>query len=47
MEHDTECAQVEAAWQEYLARMHAFTSNSKHSNKINHMLEECQILISL
>jgi hypothetical protein len=33
-------------FQDYLARMHAFTSNSKHSN-LNWMLEKCQILLSL
>jgi hypothetical protein len=31
MERDVECAQAEAARQDYLARICAFTSSSKHS----------------
>jgi hypothetical protein len=33
--------------QDYLVRMHSFTSSSKHSINFNQMLEECQILLSV
>jgi hypothetical protein len=46
-ERDTEHAQVEAAWQDYLARSCTFTSSSKHSIKFNRMLEERHILFFL
>jgi hypothetical protein len=38
MECNVERAQAEATLQEYLARTHAFTSNSKHSINFNQML---------
>jgi hypothetical protein len=41
MERDAKHAQAEAVWQDYLARMHAFTSNSMHSINFGRMLEEC------
>jgi hypothetical protein len=44
---DTACAQAEATRQDYLARLGAFTSDSKHSINFNQMLEECQILLFL
>jgi hypothetical protein len=47
MECDAEHAQAEVAQQDYLARMHTFTSSSKHSINCHQMLEECQILLSL
>jgi hypothetical protein len=47
MERDVECAQAEAAWQDYLARICAFTSSSKHSINFSWMLKLCQILLSL
>jgi hypothetical protein len=47
MECDAEHAQAEVAQQDYLARMHTFTSSSKHSIICHQMLEECQILLSL
>jgi hypothetical protein len=47
VEHKTECAQVEAARQDYRARLRAFPSGSKHYINFNWMLEECQIILSL
>jgi DnaJ-domain-containing protein 1 len=47
VEHDTECAQAEAVQKDYRARLHAFTSGSKHSFNFSQMLEERQILLSL
>jgi hypothetical protein len=47
MERDAKRAEAEAVRQDYLARMRAFTANSKHTINISPMLEECQILFSL
>jgi flavoprotein len=47
MERDTVCAQAEATWQDYYARLRASTSSSKHSINFNQMMEEHQILLSL
>jgi hypothetical protein len=44
---DAACARVEAARQDYRARLLASSSNSKHFTNFNHMLEERQILLSL
>jgi hypothetical protein len=47
MEHGTERAQAKASRQDFLPRMNASTSSSKHSINFNRMFEERQILLSL
>jgi hypothetical protein len=47
MEHDAKRAQAKASRQDYLSKMRALTSSSKHSINFNQMLEEGQILLSL
>jgi hypothetical protein len=47
MDLNIACTEVEAARQEYRARLHASSSSSKHSIKSNQMLVERQILLSL
>jgi hypothetical protein len=47
MDHDGKRVQVEAARQNYLAKMCVLTSSSKHSINFNQVLQECQILLSL
>jgi hypothetical protein len=47
MECDAEPIQAKATQQDSLARMHTYTSSSKHSININRMLDVCQILLSL
>jgi hypothetical protein len=45
MERDAEHAQAEVIRHYYLARMRAFSSDSKHSINFCRMLEEHQILL--
>jgi hypothetical protein len=47
VEHDADYAHVEDPRQDYRARLHAFTSDSKHSINFNRMLEESHILLCL
>jgi hypothetical protein len=47
LECNIEHIHTEAARQDYLARMRAFTSSFKHSINFNRMLEELHILLSL
>jgi hypothetical protein len=46
-ECDVKRAQAEAVWQDYLARMHTFTSNYQRTFKFDQILEERRIFLSL
>jgi hypothetical protein len=47
MERDTSCIRAEAAQQDYLARMRAFSSQSKQLIILSRILQERQILLCL